>query len=317
MYIGGPTSLLGHSPHYCARGTHDTEEKEHEGMNSTPWEANLRYTTIPNGQIRYLRSGSGRPVVLLHTLRTQLDYFFTLLREHDQGFDLLVPDLPGHGHSSAPAVEYTAEYFTNSIEQFLDSCDLKDAVLVGESIGASIALGLAARQNPRITRVVALNPYDYGHWGGIRRSSVLANVLFTLVLVPVLGSILARVSIKGLFRLIMQGGLHDPRKLPPELVDEMLRCGMLPGHARAFRSLCLHWKSWIDARAQYSAIRLPVTLIYGQYDWSRQEEREANAQVISHAHSQVLKDCGHFTSLEEPQQVAQIIREAVESAGHI
>src|SRR5947209_1452572 len=161
-------------------------------MNNAPWEADLRYTTISNCQIRYLRTGSGRPLVLLHTLRTQLDYFLPLLRELGQGFDVLVPDLPGHGHSSAPAIEYTAKYFTDSIEQFLDACDLKDVVLVGESIGASIALGLAARQNPRITRVVALNPYDYGHWGGIRRSSVLAYILFTLVLLPVVGPLLVQ-----------------------------------------------------------------------------------------------------------------------------
>jgi len=140
---------------------------------------------------------------------------------------------------------------------------------------------------------------------------VLASILFTLVLLPVLGPLLAHVSTRGLIRLVMQGGLRDPRKLPSELVDQMQICGTLPGHARAFRSLCLHWKSWIDARAAYPAIRLPVTLIYGQYDWSRPQEREANAQIIPGARSLVLNNCSHFSSLEKPQQVVQIIREAV------
>jgi len=89
----------------------------------------------------------------------------SLVRELVPSFDIVALDLPGHGHSSAPAVDYTAAYFTDMPERFLDACGLENAVLVGESIGASIALGLAARRNPRVARVVALNPYDYGRWG--------------------------------------------------------------------------------------------------------------------------------------------------------
>jgi pimeloyl-ACP methyl ester carboxylesterase len=283
-------------------------------MDNTDVTADLRHATISGGQLRYLRTGSGPPIVFLHTLRTQLDYFLPLVRALGHGFDMVIPDLPGHGHSSAPAVEYTAAYFTNAIEQFLDSCDLQDTVLVGESIGASVALGLAARQNPRITRVVALNPYDYGRRGGIRRSSTLANVVFTTMLWPVIGTIVAHTGSKGILRRVLEGGLHDPRTLPPDFVAELQRCGALPGHARAFRSLSLQWKSWIDARAAYPAIRLPVTLVYGEYDWSRQEEREANARAIPTARSLLLTDASHFSSLEQPQQVARIIREAVERA---
>jgi pimeloyl-ACP methyl ester carboxylesterase len=280
-------------------------------MDTTDKTMDLRYATISGGQMRYLRTGSGRPIVFLHTLRTQLDYFLPLVQALGQGFDMVIPDLPGHGHSSAPTVEYSAAYFTNAMEQFLEACDLQDTVLVGESIGASIALGLAARQNPRVTRVVALNPYDYGRRGGIRRSSLLANVVFTAMLWPVIGSIVAHTSTTGILRRILQGGLHDQRALSPEFVAELQRCGALPGHARAFRSLSLQWKSWIDARAVYPAIRLPVTLAYGEYDWSRQEEREANARAILAAHSLVLTGASHFSSLEQPQQVARLIREAV------
>jgi len=283
-------------------------------MTSASWEVDLSHIThltISGCDLRYLRRGTGRSIVLLHPLRMQLEYFLPLLRELDHGFDLIAPDLPGHGQSSAPGVEYTAPYFTNTIEQFLEACDLRDVVLVGESIGASIALGVVARQNPRISRVVALNPYDYGHWGGIRRSSLLAQVLFTLVLWPVLGSMVAHTGAKGILRRILQGGLHDRRRLPPELVDALHRSGALPGHARAFRSLCVQWQSWIDARAAYGAIRCPVTLVYGENDWSHLQEREDNAQTIPGAHVLSLKESGHFSSLEVPQHVARIIREAL------
>ena len=171
------------------------------------------------------------------------------------------------------------------------------------------ALGLAARHHARVAQVVAINPYDYGRRGGIRRSSALANMLFTAMLWPGIGPVVARTETRGILRHVLEGGLHDPARLPAELVDELSRCGRLPGHARAFRSLCLHWQSWIDARASYGAIELPVTLVYGDDDWSRPPERDANARAIPGVRTAPLTNSGHFSSLEKPSEIAELINE--------
>jgi pimeloyl-ACP methyl ester carboxylesterase len=68
----------------------------------------LHRATAHGADIRYLRVGSGRPIVLLHTLRTQLDYFGPLLQHLDtRQAEVIAIDLPGHGESSAPRVDYT------------------------------------------------------------------------------------------------------------------------------------------------------------------------------------------------------------------
>jgi pimeloyl-ACP methyl ester carboxylesterase len=222
---------------------------------------------------------------------------------------VIAVDLLGHGRSSAPSADYTADYFADSIEQLLERLDLREAILVGDSIGATIALTLAARGNRRVTHVVAVNPYDYGRWSGIRRSSLLANVLFTAMLWPAIGPVVARSGNRWVLRRVLEGGLHDPRVLPPSLVDEMLTCGARPGHARAFRSLNQQWRSWIAARANYTKITLPVTLVYGSDDWSRPSEREANARLIPNARVVHLERCGHFASLDRPDAIARLIAE--------
>jgi pimeloyl-ACP methyl ester carboxylesterase len=263
-----------------------------------------------DGEIRYVRTGSGTPLVLLHTLRFQLEYFFPLLDHLDKRrFEVIVPDLPGHGRSSAAAVDYTAMYFADRIEELLELWNVHDTVLVGESIGASIALELASRHNPRVSRVVALNPYDYGRRGGIRRSSGLANVVFTVMLWPVLGPVAARARNKAILRRILYGGLHDRKHLPDELVDALRESGGLPGHAAAFRSLMRNWRSWIQARSHFSEIAIPVTLSYGEDDWSRPPERNANAIAIPGVKALTLSACGHFSSLERPADIARLIEE--------
>jgi pimeloyl-ACP methyl ester carboxylesterase len=273
--------------------------------------SDLHSVRILGCDVRYLRAGSGSPVVLLHTLRTQVEYFRPLMRELGSQYDTVVPDLPGHGHSTAPAVEYDAKYFTDVIDGFLDACDVRRVVLVGESIGGSIALALAARNSPRVARVVAINPYDYGWGGGIRRSSLLAKVLFTAMLLPVIGEFVLATGTKGILRKVLEGGVDDPRNFPADLLDELWQAGSLPGRSRAFLSLTRNWKSWITARAAYASIKLPVTLIYGQDDWSRPEDREANRQLMPSARTLTLEKCRHFSCLDRPSEVAGIVREEV------
>jgi len=271
--------------------------------------SNIHRATINGCDVRYLRVGAGTPVVFVHTLRTQLEMFLWVIEKVDTAqLEVIAIDLPGHGESTAPPVDYTADYFTDTVEGFLEQLELRDAVFVGESIGASIGLILAARGNPRIAHVMAVNPYDYGRWGGARRSSALNNVVFTTILWPVVGPVVARAGTKGLLRLVLAGGLHDRRKLPPGLADDIARCGRLPGHARAFRSLCRQWRSWLSARAQYGQISVPVTLVYGDEDWSRPAERHANARDIPGAHLVTLEATGHFASLEKPGKIADLIK---------
>src|SRR5919197_1522570 len=99
----------------------------------------LHRATVEGADIRCVRVGRGTPIVLLHTLRTQLDYFGPLLQHLDTDrVEAIAIDLPGHGESSAPPVDYTAGYFTDAVGALLDGCEVDEAVVVGESIGGSI-----------------------------------------------------------------------------------------------------------------------------------------------------------------------------------
>jgi pimeloyl-ACP methyl ester carboxylesterase len=273
--------------------------------------AEIHRERIDGCELRYRRVGRGTPVVLLHPLRMQLEYFGPLIEQlGPERHEVIAIDLPGHAESAAPPVNYTADYFARTVSALLDRLDLREPVLAGESIGATIALILAPRANARLARVVALNPYDYGRWGGIRRSSRLNNIVFTTMLWPIVGPLVPYAATKRMLRLVMAGGLHDRHNLPEELVDATRRCGLLPGHPTAFRSLTKQWRIWISAREAYPSINLPVTLVYGAEDWSRPPERDANANAIPRAQTVTLRNAGHFSCLEKPHEIAALINAA-------
>ena len=60
----------------------------------------IRYFDFDGNRIRYIRTGSGPNLVLLHTLRTQLDIFEKLVPLVEKSFTVYALDYPGHGFSA-------------------------------------------------------------------------------------------------------------------------------------------------------------------------------------------------------------------------
>jgi pimeloyl-ACP methyl ester carboxylesterase len=275
----------------------------------------VQYVEVDGLRLRYIATGEGPALVLLHTLRTQLDMFQKVIPTLAKRFRVYALDYPGHGYSDIPTATYSAEFFVTTVAHALDRLDVRDAVVVGESIGGSIALLLAARQNPRVRRVVAVNPYDYDGGRGLRRSSALANVLFGLNDVPVLGATVNRLRQYPVVTQVFKGGVYRKAALPVGLAREMYLVGNRPGYSQAFMSLVHNWGSWEAARVEYRSIDRPTLLVYGDHDWSREDERAAEARAIPGAELRVIKDAGHFLSLDAPDELTAAILAWAETPG--
>lgn len=282
------------------------------------WAPNIpiQYVALDDARVRYIVTGQGPALVLLHTLRTQLDLFQKVIPELARHYRVYALDYPGHGWSDIPRAAYEPELFLRTVSQFLDRLDIDQATLVGESIGGSIALLLAARRHSRVGQVIAINPYDYDRGRGLRRSSTLANLIFGASRIPLVGAGIMRLRNPVIEGRILRGGVHRKGAIPPALAQEMYAVGGRPGHAQAFLSLVRHWPSWEAARSEYRDIDRPVLLLYGEYDWTRPEERAANRRDIPGARLRIVSDAGHFLSLDVPDEVVRSVNEFVAAADH-
>jgi pimeloyl-ACP methyl ester carboxylesterase len=267
----------------------------------------VQYATVHGHRLRYVKAGRGPSLVLLHTLRTQLDVFQKVIPTLIQRFTVYAPDYPGHGWSDIPRVEYEPKLFVDAIEGFLDELDIREATLAGVSIGATLALVLAARNNPRVKQVVAINPYDYGRGRGILRSSPVARVILGLGLVPVLGDTVLRLRNRMVELPIFAGGVAEPGAIPPQLLEELYLVGTRPGHSKAFLSLLRNAHKWDQAHLDYPNVRTPVLLVYGERDWSRPAERETTLRDLPEAKMVTVAGGGHFLSLDRPREVERLI----------
>jgi pimeloyl-ACP methyl ester carboxylesterase len=261
--------------------------------------------------LRYQKSGNGPPLVLLHTIRTQIEYFRSLVPLLAEKFTVYAVDLPGHGFSSVDtAQKYDEPYLRWGIVEFLKSLDLRDVTMMGESIGAVIALTVASEVPARIKAVYAFNPYDYEtrYGDGIRRGNWFANLIVGSLQIPVFGAVCAAMANAAIIGKIMAGGYADPRKMPADLIAIFTKSGRHPHFHYAERKVLAGWRSWSQARERYSKVQAPVTLVYGDRDWSRIPERTRTRELLKPSRFFTLENSGHFSSVENPQEVARIIR---------
>ncbi|WP_433462184.1 alpha/beta fold hydrolase [Spirillospora sp. CA-128828] len=258
------------------------------------------------GRLRYLTGGSGAPLVMLHTVRTQAEHFRHLIPLVQQRYTVYALDLPGMGYSQiVPGASYDEPAMRAAVKRLITQLDLHEVTLLGESMGAVLALTTAADLPDRVQRVVAINAYDYA--GGIARSSLLARLIVTGVIAPGVGPVLARLEPKPVMRAILAGGLADPAALREDYLDELLDVGRHPGYPTVARAVYRSLPSLVAARARYPKVTAPVHLIYGEKDWSRLSDRQANRRQLPNAEYTQIPDAGHFISLERPDVPADLL----------
>ena len=258
------------------------------------------------GTLRYLKAGSGAPLVLLHTVRTQAEHFRKLIPLVSDQYTVYALDLPGMGYSEiVPGASYEEPAMRAGVERLLTALDLEDVTLLGESMGAVLALTTAADLPDRIRRVIAVNTYDFR--GGIARSSLLARAVVAGVLAPGVGPVVAGMEPKFALRRILQGGLGDKTALLPDYVDELLQVGKRPGYPAVARGVYQNLPSLIAARSRYPEIKAPIHLVYGEKYWSRQSDRQANMDLLPDAEFTQVPGAGHFIALERPEVLAALV----------
>ncbi|MFC9841553.1 alpha/beta fold hydrolase [Rhodococcus sp. NPDC127530] len=266
----------------------------------------LAYDGPGSARLRYLEGGTGSPLLLLHTVRTQAEHFQRLIPLLLPTYSVYALDLPGMGYSDIePGASYQEPDMRRAVERLINELDLDDVTRVGESMGAVLALTTAADLPDRVRRVIAVNPYDYA--GGIARSSLLARVIISGILAPGVGPTFAGVEPKPVMRAILRGGLVDTSALTDEYVNELLAVGRRPGYSTVARAVYANLPSLIAARSLYPRVKVPVHVVYGDKDWSRPSDRHDNTRLLTDADFLHIPDAGHFLSLERPDVIAALL----------
>jgi pimeloyl-ACP methyl ester carboxylesterase len=266
------------------------------------------FTRSDGSRLRYFTAGSGPALVLMHTVRTQLDYFHRVVPQLWDSFTVYALDLPGMGWSDiVPGARYEEPELRAAVVEFVTRLDLHDVTLAGESLGGALSLHASVDLKDRVRRVVAFNSYDYP--SGLERGNLFARFIISYIRTPGLGPVFAAMENRPIMKGIMRGGVVDKRTLPDDFIVELRKSGRRKGYSRVARAIYRSLRGFQRARDRYRDVSVPVTLVYSEHDWARPAEREHVAGLLTQVERITLPDTGHFSALERPNEMARILLE--------
>lgn len=271
------------------------------------------FRRLDGSRLRYFTTGTGPPLLLLHTVRTQLDYFQRVVPALWDEFTVYALDFPGMGWSEiVPGARYGEPELSGAVVEFVKTLDLRGVTLAGESMGAAIALLASTELTDNVRNVVAFNPYDYP--SGLERGNWFARFIGRGVRLPGSGPIFTRMENLMILRGVLRGGFDDNTALPDHFLGELRRSGRRPGYPTVNRAIMRSLSGLITARNRYARVDVPVALVYSEHDWSRAAERDLVARQLANAETCTVSGAGHFSALERPTEMVRIIRQSITAA---
>jgi len=265
-------------------------------------------------QMHHSHSGSGEPLVLVHGLGGSRRSWDPIIHPLADRRTVVALDLPGFGETPPLADEVTIPALADALERFLGDHGLRDADIVGSSMGARLVLELARRGHVGAT--VALSPG--GFWTDVQKrvfqASIAASVRLVRLIAPALPALTA--SAAGRTLLLAQLSAR-PWALPQHTaLTELRSLAAAPSVDTALKGL-------VDGPAQMGlqagAERAPITIGWGRQDRVCLPSQSKRAlELFPTAQLHWFDKCGHFPHWDAPAETVDLIlrRTGPDAADH-
>jgi len=113
--------------------------------------------TVFSYKIHYLEAGRGAPVILLHGSGGEGARWMPTIKGLASEFRVIAPDQIGWGASDKPMTVYHSGVFAEFLARFMREIGVPKAALVGQSMGAGVALQMAVNYPQLVDRMVLVN----------------------------------------------------------------------------------------------------------------------------------------------------------------
>lgn len=272
-------------------------------------------TSFDGTAISVAECGSGTPLVLVHgvtlSIRTWVRQFATL---PSRGYRVIAIDQRGHGASTIGDDGHAVEHLGDDLAAVFTELDLRDAILVGHSMGGIAAQSFAIRHprllEARVRGLVLLSTLCTTPLGS--QSTRLKNAIERVTRrTPDTRRIWATENL-GLL-LARLGFGREPYPSEVELVRQMLRDCPPQTRIDAPRSLI-----GMDLSAQLGAIAIPTLVVCGTADAITPpfHARQLHA-AIPGSRLELVEGAGHMIMLERTEWFDATIDEFARESGAV
>lgn len=243
--------------------------------------------------LAYTDEGQGEAVIFLHGLgisradwSSQIDYFSSRYR-------VIAPDFRGHGESEKPDTDYSVPIHAADVLALMDTLQLASAHIVGLSMGGMVAFQMAVDAPGRLQTMTIVNsgpalPNDTFAAKKMLWTRLLTIHLFGMKFFgkKVAENMFVREGLDDAISTLAAQIASNPKKIYLRNLKSLWGWGVLP---------------------QLSQIETPTLMLTGDQDYSPVAVKQAIVGAMQNAVLVVVKDSGHGTPIEQPEETNRAI----------
>jgi pimeloyl-ACP methyl ester carboxylesterase len=271
-----------------------------------------RFIDVEGVRLHYVERGKGQPLVLLHGNGSMIQDFETsgLLALAAERYRVIVFDRPGYGYSERPrSTVWTPAAQADLLHAALAQLGVPQAIVLGHSWGASVAIALALKHPATVAALVLASGYYF--------PTLRADVaLMSVPGIPILGDLL-RYTISPLLGNLMWPGMlrkiFGPAPVPPRFAQFPVGLALRPGQLRASGAeSAMMIPDAIALQTHYSELKMPVVIVAGEDDKLVTTDRQSARlhQEIAHSTFHSFPGIGHMIHHSDPHSVLAAVDEA-------
>lgn len=261
--------------------------KNENAATVSPKDESLRFATFAGTRVHYQNYGQGREaLVFIHGWAADSSFWRLQVPAFQGKKRLILIDLPGHGQSDKPLINYTQDLFVGSVHAVLHDARVHRAILIGHSMGAVVARHYYRKFPKQTAGLVivdmSLRAFDF-------------KGFLDAVVAPMRGpdyKVAAGKFIDGL------SAPQTPTALRDEIRNSMLRT---PQNVMvsALQEM-VEPNIWKE-----DPINVPALAIFAKMPYVPLDNEKALRSFIPNLDYHVLDGVGHFLMLEKPKEFNQ------------
>ena len=253
---------------------------------------NVHYRDVGN-------SNDSIPIVLMHGTGSSLhtyDFWSDNLKRTNR---IIRMDLPAFG-LTGPFVknDYSISNYTFFLKEFLNSLNIKECILIGNSLGGEIAWRFAIAEPLMVKKLVLI---DAGGYPVISKSVPIA---FKLAKIPVLNNLLTYITPRFLVRASIENVYFDKSKISDSLVNRYFDLSLRKGNRKAIVDRLKGSTTLTNGKKTHASIKKikePTLIIWGSDDQLIPVENAYKFNNdITNSKLIVMQQSGHIPMEEKP-----------------
>jgi pimeloyl-ACP methyl ester carboxylesterase len=244
-------------------------------------------------RLRYAYKGdpSGTPVIMLHGITDSSVSFSPVMPLLDNKYRVYSLDQRGHGDSDRPVGGYAMEQFAADVLAFMDAMNLKQATLVGHSMGSIVAQHVAARAPERVTKLVLI-----GSAADVRNNTLrglLRDIEALKDTAPVPETFARDFQVSTAFNPLpadfLQAVVNETMKVPVRVFREAMAEMLTP-----------------ESQVELKKIKTPTLILWGEKETIfPRSEQDRLVSELRHSTLKIYPDTGHALHWERPERFAK------------